>query len=216
MELVPTRTRTALAKPKAASTTRSAAGGQLHGPANDLALVKTNASTKHRMARRDRLVLEHLPPGEGDRRSRAQEFVGSRGPGRSGACWHSWAVRRGHQIQSQEAGRLFELRQTPRQSSDAGYLAAIPRGFPRHAPCGTNKWKPPRARPRADAAPRTELEVAEKLRQTPLRTCDIVPSKESAMWNWLVRLWRKIDGWMHSRAATPKPYRPSNLHGRHR
>jgi hypothetical protein len=36
------------------------------------------------------------------------------------------------------------------------------------------------------------------------------------MWNWLVRLWRKIDGWMHARAGTPKQYRPSNLHGRHR
>jgi len=30
------------------------------------------------------------------------------------------------------------------------------------------------------------------------------------MWNWLVRLWRKIDGWMHSRVATPNPYRRSN------
>jgi len=42
-----------------------------------------------------------------------------------------------------------------------------------------------------------------------------VRSKESAMWNWLDRLWRRIDGWMYPRPA-PRPYRPSNLHARHR
>jgi hypothetical protein len=36
------------------------------------------------------------------------------------------------------------------------------------------------------------------------------------MLNWLVRLWRKIDTWMHGRQVVPKTYHPSNLHGRHR
>jgi hypothetical protein len=36
------------------------------------------------------------------------------------------------------------------------------------------------------------------------------------MLNWLVRLWRKIDTWMHGRQGVPNTYHPSNLHGRHR
>ena len=36
------------------------------------------------------------------------------------------------------------------------------------------------------------------------------------MLTWLVRLWRKIDAWMHGRRAVPNTYHPSNLHGRHR
>ena len=44
--------------------------------------------------------------------------------------------------------------------------------------------------------------------------CDIVALKESAMWNWLVRLWRSLTGWKHEQDV--RPYRPSNLHGRHR
>ena len=35
------------------------------------------------------------------------------------------------------------------------------------------------------------------------------------MWNWLVRLWQKIDHWFH-REETPQSYHRSNLHGRHR
>jgi hypothetical protein len=49
----------------------------------------------------------------------------------------------------------------------------------------------------------------------PARICDTVPSKESAMLNWLLRLWRKIGFWIHPRPA-PKTYHPSNLHGRRR
>jgi hypothetical protein len=46
--------------------------------------------------------------------------------------------------------------------------------------------------------------------------CDIVRSKESAMLNWLVRLWHKIDGWAQGRQTLPNTYRPSNLHARRR
>jgi hypothetical protein len=35
------------------------------------------------------------------------------------------------------------------------------------------------------------------------------------MLNWLLGLWRKINGWAHPRPART-PYYPSNLHGRHR
>jgi hypothetical protein len=36
------------------------------------------------------------------------------------------------------------------------------------------------------------------------------------MFNRLLRLWRKIEGWvLHSRPE-PKSYHPSNLHGRRR
>jgi len=33
------------------------------------------------------------------------------------------------------------------------------------------------------------------------------------MLNWLVRLWHKIDRWIHGEKLT-QPYRRSNLHGR--
>lgn len=46
--------------------------------------------------------------------------------------------------------------------------------------------------------------------------CDIVTAKESAMLNWLVRMWHRIEGWMHPRQTVPNSYHPSNLHGRHR
>jgi hypothetical protein len=50
----------------------------------------------------------------------------------------------------------------------------------------------------------------------PTRICDIVRAKESTMFNWLVRLWHKIDGWWHPHQAEPSTYRRSNLHGRYR
>jgi hypothetical protein len=42
-----------------------------------------------------------------------------------------------------------------------------------------------------------------------------VLSKETAMLNWLLRLWRAIESWVHPRPA-PKTYHSSNLHGRRR
>jgi pilus assembly protein CpaF len=52
-------------------------------------------------------------------------------------------------------------------------------------------------------------------RLMPSSDCDIVLSKEPAMLNWLLRLWRKISGATHPRPA-PTTYHPSNLHGRRR
>src|ERR1041385_759467 len=37
--------------------------------------------------------------------------------------------------------------------------------------------------------------------------------KELRMWNWLIRLWRQFDAWIHHRPS-PQPYYRSNLHGR--
>jgi DNA-directed RNA polymerase sigma subunit (sigma70/sigma32) len=150
--LVPTRTRTARAKPIAVSTTlhspaRRAAGGQLHGPANGLALVKTNASAQHaaRMARRDRLVLEHLPlvkaiavrvrenlPVHVDLDDLVHAGVlglvdaANKLNPKKQAVFSSYAK---HRV---KAAMLDSLRQ-------------VYWGFPRHAPCGTSKCKPPRA-----------------------------------------------------------------------
>jgi hypothetical protein len=36
------------------------------------------------------------------------------------------------------------------------------------------------------------------------------------MLKWLVRLWNKIEGWIHPQQTVPNSYHPSNLHGRHR
>jgi len=36
------------------------------------------------------------------------------------------------------------------------------------------------------------------------------------MRNWLLRLWHKIDAWMHRQASVPQQYHRSNLHGKHR
>ena len=46
--------------------------------------------------------------------------------------------------------------------------------------------------------------------------CDIVRSEESAMFNWLIRLWQKFEGWSRGRRNLPDTYRPSNLHARRR
>jgi hypothetical protein len=54
-------------------------------------------------------------------------------------------------------------------------------------------------------------------RVTPPCTCDTLPPKESAMFHWLVRLWRKLDALMRHRVVVPSvSYRRSNLHGRRR
>jgi len=54
-------------------------------------------------------------------------------------------------------------------------------------------------------------------RVTPPRICDTVPAKESAMFHWLVRLWRRLDAMIRQRAVVPPvSYRRSNLHGRRR
>src|ERR1019366_2455104 len=50
---------------------------------------------------------------------------------------------------------------------------------------------------------------------TSARICGTFWSKESAMLNWLLRLWRKFSGGVHPRPA-PTTYHSSNLHGRHR
>ena len=51
---------------------------------------------------------------------------------------------------------------------------------------------------------------------TPPPICDIVRSEESAMFNWLVRLWQKFESWALGRRNLPDTYRPSNLHARRR
>jgi hypothetical protein len=52
--------------------------------------------------------------------------------------------------------------------------------------------------------------------QPPPRICDIVPAEVSAMLNWLLRLWHRIDAWMHRQAGVSQQYHRSNLHGKHR
>ena len=49
-------------------------------------------------------------------------------------------------------------------------------------------------------------------KMTPSTVCDTL-RWESAMLNWLVSLWHKIDRWIHGEKL-PQPYRRSNLHGR--
>jgi hypothetical protein len=44
--------------------------------------------------------------------------------------------------------------------------------------------------------------------------CYFAP-KESAMFNWLVGLWHRVDRWIRGERA-PQGYHRSNLHGRHR
>ena len=53
--------------------------------------------------------------------------------------------------------------------------------------------------------------------------CDIVRPKESAMLNWLLRLWHRFGTWLQQRpaarvhpASASQQYHPSNLHARHR
>jgi hypothetical protein len=59
--------------------------------------------------------------------------------------------------------------------------------------------------------------AASATRVTPLCICDNVPAKESAMFHWLVRLWKKLDGMLrHHAVVPPVSYRRSNLHGRRR
>jgi hypothetical protein len=70
------------------------------------------------------------------------------------------------------------------------------------------EWEEDPASANPDSEPLTTV--------TSQHICDSVPSKESAMLNWLVRLWRKIDTLMHGRQGVPNTYHPSNLHGRHR
>lgn len=36
------------------------------------------------------------------------------------------------------------------------------------------------------------------------------------MLNWLVRLWRRMEKWMHGEKQSTQVYHRSNLHGRHR
>jgi hypothetical protein len=36
------------------------------------------------------------------------------------------------------------------------------------------------------------------------------------MLKWLVRLWHKIEGWIHPRQTVRNSHQPSNLHGRYR
>jgi hypothetical protein len=36
------------------------------------------------------------------------------------------------------------------------------------------------------------------------------------MLNWLVRLWHRIESWIHPEKHAPQVYHRSNLHGRHR
>src|SRR5579863_5505291 len=42
------------------------------------------------------------------------------------------------------------------------------------------------------------------------------PVERCPMFNWLVRLWHRIDVWTHRRAGIPPPYYRSNLRVRHR
>ena len=62
-----------------------------------------------------------------------------------------------------------------------------------------------------------ESTTAVLTRVTPLHICDTVPAKESAMFHWLVRLWKKVDAMLrHHAVLPPVSYRRSNLHGRRR
>ena len=70
--------------------------------------------------------------------------------------------------------------------------------------------------------PRTEVRAGSSLggfigalaRVTSLRTCGTFASKESAMWNWLVRFWHSLMGSKRSKFGHT-PYHRTNLHGRH-
>ena len=121
------------------------------------------------MARRDRVVLEHLAAGEGDRRARARESSRARRPGRSGSRRHPGPVRRRQQIQSRKAGGFFELRQASHQGRDSRQPAPARLGLARHAP-------PPQAGGSRHA--RSVLDLAARPHRSRSR-------RRSSAWTWI-------------------------------
>jgi len=56
--------------------------------------------------------------------------------------------------------------------------------------------------------------LASPMRWTPV--CDRLADGGAKMTNWLVRLWHRIEAWLHRREPVSPGFHRSNLHGRSR